>query len=62
MKTAQEMVNAIDELVRRRAVYAIRDAKNPGLWCEEIRDCEIALARLRAGLELTRLQRGLPSL
>jgi len=64
MKTATrcgDRAESIEGVERRLATYRERDATRPGLWACEIRECEIVLARLRAGLELTRLQRGLPS-
>jgi len=52
---------AIAELENRRKIFIRREARRPGLWSEEIRDCDIMLARLRSGLPLTCYQRGLPS-
>jgi len=52
---------AIAELETRKAVYVRREARSPGLWWMEIQDCDLSLARLRAGLDLTRHARGLPS-
>ncbi len=62
MNTTQtETEQAIAGFTASLSVYRAREIARPGLWTEEVRDCEIAIARLCAGLGLTRMQRGLPS-
>jgi hypothetical protein len=46
---------AIYSLEKRRAVFV---ARGP-LWSDYVRDCDLMLARLRAGLDLTPYQRGI---